>query len=442
MMEHYAIRGRTATEIAASVEAGIRSGRFPPGSQLPPVRSLATQLGRSTGTVAAAYKSLQARGLIMAGGRRGTTVRARPAVGLRAQPAPPLPAGTRDLSHGNMDPRLLPDLTPVLHRLDPGHATYVDPPVSAELLALAAERFASDGVPTSAITVVSGALGGIERVLTTQLAPGDHVAVEDPGYANLLDLIAALGLHVEPVAIDEEGPLPQGLDRALRRGAQAAIITCRAQNPTGAALTPARADGLREVLHAHPDVLLIQDDNAAEVSGAPLAAVAVQSQARWVLVRSVSKTLGPDLRLALLTGDETTIARVEGRQRLGPGWVSHLLQRATVALWRDPGTAQLLARAEARYTERRQALLAALAEREIPATGRTGLNVWVGVSDERETLARLLTDGWLVAAGERFRIASPTAVRVTTAALEPAEAPQLAAALAAAMRPHRRAYGA
>ena len=57
-----------------------------------------------------------------------------------------------------------------------------------------------------------------------------------------------------------------------------------------------------------------------------------------------------------------------------------------------------------------------------------------GISDEHETLARLLADGWLVAAGERFRIASTPAVRVTTAALEPAEAPQFAATLAAALQ--------
>ena len=38
-------------------------------------------------------------------------------------------------------------------------------------------------------------------------------------------------------------------------------------------------------------------------------------------------------------------------------------------------------------------------------------------------------------AGERFRLQSPPAVRITTATLEPDEAPRVAAALAAALRP-------
>jgi hypothetical protein len=43
-----------------------------------------------------------------------------------------------------------------------------------------------------------------------------------------------------------------------------------------------------------------------------------------------AKAYGPDLRLALLAGDRRTIERVHGREQLGPGWVSHLLQDAEI----------------------------------------------------------------------------------------------------------------
>ena len=47
------------------------------------------------------------------------------------------------------------------------------------------------------------------------LRPGDLVAVEDPSYTGVLDLLAAMGLVTEPVAIDDSGPTRGGFE-ALR----------------------------------------------------------------------------------------------------------------------------------------------------------------------------------------------------------------------------------
>jgi DNA-binding transcriptional MocR family regulator len=152
-------------------------------------------------------------------------------------------------------------------------------------------------------------------------------------------------------------------------------------------------------------------------------------------VRSVSKALGPDLRVALVTGDDVTIDRVEGRQRVGPAWVSHLLQQLVVTLWRDGAVHETLARAETTYTRRRDALLDALAHHGIDASGRSGLNVWVPVPAEDTVVAALLTNGWGVSAGQRFRIASPPAVRVNVARLPVRDAPALARSLATALHP-------
>jgi DNA-binding transcriptional MocR family regulator len=90
------------------------------------------------------------------------------------------------------------------------------------------------------------------------------------------------------------------------------------------------------------------------------------------------------------------------------------------------------------YAERRGALVEALAGHGIPAWGRSGFNVWVPVPDEDAVIAGLLARGWAVAGGERFRLRTGPAVRITAAQLEPRAARRLAADLAAVLAPGPR----
>ena len=129
-----------------------------------------------------------------------------------------------------------------------------------------------------------------------------------------------------------------------------------------------------------------------------------------------------------------TIARVEGRQALGTGWVSYLLQETVAELWQDPDVEALLGRAAATYADRREQLISALAARDIPAAGRSGLAIWVPVADETGTASALLDRGWAVAPGERFRIASPPGIRIGIATLTQPEIARLAADLSDSLR--------
>jgi len=428
----YAITGATASEVAASVEEGVRKGQLPTGSPLPPVRALAEHLGLSAATVAAAYRSLRARGLAAGAGRRGTRITARPPI--TAERTAPPPSGLRDVAEGNPDPRLLPSLRRHVSRIGATAALYGAPAILPDLLHLASRDLARDGIPAAHLAVMGGAMDGIERVLQSHLRPGDVVAVEDPGYTAVLDLVGALGLVARPVALDDFGPVPAELDRALRSGARAFIFTPRAQNPTGAALDAARTRALAEVLGRHPDVLVVEDDHAGPVAGVPARTLCDAGRARWAVVRSVSKSLGPDLRVAVVAGDAATIARVRGRQSVGAGWVSHVLQGLVAALWTDRASRAGVRRAAEAYAERRRRLIEALAGHGIAATGRSGLNVWIPVREEAATVAHLAARGWAVRAGEGYRLKSPPAIRITIATLTARETVQLALDVAESQR--------
>ena len=420
----YSIAGQTARAIAASVEQGAREGDLVAGGALPTVRSLAGALSVSPATVAAAYRLLKTRGIVATGGRRGTRLSHRPPLATR--PAPPVPSHLRNLAEGNPDPKLLPSLGHAMRQLNEREHLYGEATAHSALVRLGTRDMKTEGVPASHVAVVGGALDGIERVLQARLRPGDRVAVEDPGYTAVFDLLSAIGLVAEPVAIDDRGMLPADLERALATGASACIVTPRAQNPTGAAFDAKRVRELRAVLESHPEALLIEDDHAGPVAGAPALTLVHPKRERWAVVRSVSKSLGPDLRLALLAGDALTVARVEGRRALGAGWVSFLLQGIVLRLWSDPATLRGLAAAADAYRARREGLIRALAERGVAARGASGLNVWIPVPEEGAMLSHLAAEGWAVRAGERYRLRTGPAIRVTVSSLRPAETERLA----------------
>ncbi len=414
-------RSLGSADIMADVERRIADGRLTPGTRLEPVRSAAAELGLAPNTVATAYRKLADRGLVYGDGRRGTFV-AGPPVAVRSADRS-VPEGLIDLATGNPDRRLLPDLGPVFERIGTGHALYGEEPIDARLGSMLAADLEDDVagllpdgiVAGETLAVVGGALDGIERTLGAHLRPGDRVAVEDPAYTSVCDLLNAMHLRAVPTAIDGHGPTPDGLQAALADGISALIVTPRAQNPTGAAIDVPRAVDLSSILAGHPDVVVVEDDHAGPVAGAPYRGVVSTRTLNWVVIRSVAKSLGPDLRLAALVGDAATVNRVIGRQLLGTGWVSHVLQRIVAELLTSPTIDATLATAAAGYSQRRDRFIARLGQAGIVAEGRSGLNVWVPVADEAAVVAGAQQRGFAIRSGAPFRYRSGPAVRVSTA---------------------------
>ena len=432
----HAIRGATGSDIADSVRELLDRGELAAGDALPPMRTLAERLGVNRNTVMAAYHQLAQAGLVVSRGRSGTVIADRS----RAPEEGFAPASVlRDVGTGNPDPALIPDPSAALHRVA-GHPVLYGEPVIDPRFRRWAKRWMSDAVPASRpsqLTVTSGAVDAVERLLAQALLRDDAVALENPCFLASIHTVRLGGYRALAVPVDAEGMTPAGLRDARAGGARAVVCTPRAQNPTGASLSATRAAELRAVLADHPYVLVIEDDHFSMLSQQPYHSLIGPDHQRWAIVRSVSKFLGPDMCLAVMASDPETAERLGLRLSPGTTWVSHLLQRLTLALAGDPGVVRQIAHAGRHYAERNEAFAARLRAHGIEASSGDGLNLWVPLPVAARAVAkRLQRRGWRVRKGDEFTLEGETArrhLRLTVHDLDDDEAERLAADLAASI---------
>lgn len=431
------ITGGTAAEIADSVRALRERGMLRPGDVLPSVRELAGLLGVNRNTAVSAYRQLAQAGLVVSKGRGGTIIADTghiPQEGIAADTV------LQDIGSGNPDPRLIPDPTAALAGIVGRPVLYGEPVIDPGLEQWAREWILAD-LPRDDlhITVTSGAVDAVERLLAQALTRDDAVSLEDPCFLASIHTVRLGGYRGVPVPVDEEGMTVDGLRAALDAGVRAIISTPRAQNPTGVSLSPARAAALRELLRPHPYVLIIEDDHFSMLSTHPYASLIGPEHRRYALLRSVSKFLGPDMCLALAATDPTTAERLAMRLNPGTTWVSHLLQRLAHAQLSDAGVRRRIEAAAAQYAARNSAFVAALAERGITTHSADGLSLWVRLPIPARTAAeRLMRRGWLVRTGDEFHIdaAAPASehLRLTVHDLSDADRARLLDDLEAAAR--------
>lgn len=416
------IHGKTATDIFDSVRTLVQSRQLPPGALLPPVRDLAVSLGVNRNTVASAYRRLVTAGIALTQGRLGTVIRHHDEPG--EQEGAATGSSLIDLASGNPNPAWLPDIAPALKIRPYKPRLYGEPTLNEGLARYARNWFKPDCPADFEVDLTHGAVDAIERLLNSYLVPGDKVAVENPCFLSSINTLRVAGLQPVAVAVDNEGMRPDGLEVALSKGVQAVILTPRAHNPTGCSLSEKRAKALSRVLARYPNVLVIMDDHFALLSNAVYQSVLPNSTYRWALVRSFTKALGPDLRIAALASDPATARLLRLRLASGTSWVSHLLQDIVEVTMGRPESAGFMAKARADYALRRKALEDALYRENIHflADG-DGLNLWVPVKgDDRAIASALARQGWLVRPGSAFCVQEPNGgLRVTISSIEPSQ---------------------
>jgi GntR family transcriptional regulator/MocR family aminotransferase len=190
------------------------------------------------------------------------------------------------------------------------------------------------------------------------------------------------------------------------------LFTPRAHNPTGASWSAERRVALAEVLAAHRDVIAIEDDQFAGVcntrAGSLLSDPRLES--RTIYVRSFSKSIGPDLRIAVAVARPQLRELLAEAKSFADGWTSRLLQRTLAGVLADDEMYVDLDRARDAYRDRRQSAADVVDSLLAPHGGGTwcgpdGLNLWVHLPpgvDARDALERAAAEGVRVAEGEPF----------------------------------------
>lgn len=436
------ITGKTAIEISDSVRALIQKGELRPGDSLPPVRDLAEVLEVNRNTVAASYQRLVQAGVAITQGRLGTSI---------CKPAGPgeqegISQGTAliDLADGNPNPAWLPNPLTMLAESSIRPFLYGDDTILPEMNCIAEEWLGPDCPGEASYELTHGAVDAIERLAAAHLVLGDKVAVEDPGFLGTIGALRLAGMRAVGVAVDDAGMVPESLHAALENGARAVLLTPRAQNPTGSSLTAKRATALKKILANYPGVLVIVDDHYCLLAESVYYSVIPTSTQRWALVRSVSKGLGPDMRVAFVASDVDTAERLRSRLAPGMGWVSHILQAMVVASLNSATTRQMLDDARQDYAARRHALCQALKSVGIETvSSASGFNLWIPLPrDAKDVGYELAKKGWLVRLGNRFDVQGTSqAIRVTISRLEQETAQRFADDLRSSIASSERLAG-
>jgi DNA-binding transcriptional MocR family regulator len=219
--------------------------------------------------------------------------------------------------------------------------------------------------------------------------------------------------------------LPEALDEALRTAAGKVafvVLTPTFHNPTGIVMSLGRRRAVLEVAARHR-VLLVEDDAYAELdldgTGVPPSLASLAGQRGVVRLRTVSKVLGPGLRLGWLQADRAVVDRLASHGLLvSGGSANHLCSLAVTTLLRDGGFDRHLDWLRSRLRERRDALHGAVAEHlaGIVEVRRPqgGFFLWLNAQQpEAALLAAALDAGVVVAAGSRFGGTGTPAVRLS-----------------------------
>jgi 2-aminoadipate transaminase len=431
----------------------IRSGQLANGERIPATRELAGLLGLNRTTVSAAYEMLETEGLISGHVGRGSFVTGRATTSTGVDWVALLDRGdSPTASRATSAPdgisfafsRPSRDLFPldefrascaaVLARHDLADILQLGSPAGYEPLRrylLEEARRTHVAAPGDDILITNGCQQALDLIGRVLLRPGDSVAVEDPIYPGLRNLLAGLGAQLCGIPAATTGMDPVQLERALERERpRMIVVTSNFQNPTGVTVPlAARRAILDDARRA--GIPVIENDAYGELrySGEPLPALKqLDESSGTILLRSFSKVSFPGLRVGWAIGPKPLIDRLRAAKEAADLHSDQLSQAVLLEFAESGRLDQHRARILRAGAERLAATLDACRE-HLPAGTRWtqpegGMNLWVRLPDPLDAadlLPRAQREGVSYLPGRYFAVSrmDPGALRLSFAGLTP-----------------------
>lgn len=441
-------------QVFDQIAAKIRSGELARGERLPATRELAGQLGLNRTTVSAAYEMLEAEGLIAGQVGRGSFVTGAAAASpgidwggmLERSEAPiaGLPGGFgKDVISFVMSrpSRALFPLddfratcATVLARQDLADILQLGSPSGYEPLRrhlLDEARRQELAAPGDDLIITNGCQQALDLIGRVLLRPGDKVAVEDPLYTGLKNLLAGMGAQLLGIPVGADGLDVAQLERVLERDRpRFIVVTSNFQNPTGATMPLAERRALLEAA-CRAGVPVVENDAYGELrySGQPLPAIKQLDQhGGTVLLRSFSKVSFPGLRVGWAVGPKPLMDRLRQAKEAADLHTDQLSQAVLLEFAESGRLEAHRARMLEAGSERLAATLDACRQYLPHGTRWTrpegGMNVWVRLPeplDASELLSRAQKEGVAYLPGRYFAVSrqEPGALRLSFAGLPP-----------------------
>ena len=412
--------------IAESMHDDLLKGVLKPGDRLPTHRDLAYRLGVTTGTVTRAYAEAERMGILVGEVGRGSFLKEPetkpplfalvPRVPLSdidlTQAAPPAVHDGQHLDWALRQIMASPDRASLLDYAPPeGHAAH---------RAMGAAWLARSGITVSPehVIVTAGARAALISCLAALSQNGERVFVEGLNYPTLRPILRHLGLTQVPLELDDDGLVPESLERAARAGeARTLYLEPTLQNPTTSTLPLARRLAIVDIARRY-GITIIEDDifRLLDPRLQPPTLYTLAPE-RTYHVNSISKTLSPGLRVGFIA---TPPGMTEGviRQQAAIGGNAAGLAAETARHWIESGVAaKIIDAVIAENAARRELALAIFRGRNFKsAPGATF--IWLSLPDHwrpAEFTHAALAQGIRITPGPAFaadRRANDQAVRI------------------------------